>query len=264
MTGRDILAFTYADWNASWSTPQQMVTRLAPANRVLYVDQPRSFLFGFKPPDPQGAGMWAGPRLQEVRPNLFAYHMPHCFLPVGSLPKPVAKATLTLNGRLMAALIRRKLAQLDMRGVVLWNFSPLHGKAVPQLDAALNIYDICDEWVNYIGDEAGRAVIRWVEEQLTRTADLVFVGTDNGKALREGMNPEIHVVHHGADYAHFAQAAEPPTPVPEDIACLPGPVIGSVGVLDPARFDTETIAQLARMRPDWSIVLVGPDRKSVV
>ncbi len=260
LTGRDILAFTYADWHASWSTPQQLMSRLAPANRVLYIDQPRSFLFGLKPVDPQGAGVWEGPALQEVRPNLHVYHMPHCFLPVGRLPLPLAKATLSLNGGVMARLVRRQLEKLGMRDVVLWNFSPLHGKAVPQVPASLRIYDICDEWVNYIDYAAGRAVVRWVEEELTRAADLVFVGTENGKALRHGMNAEMHVVPHGADYAHFSRAAEAETEVPADIARLPRPVIGSVGVLDPARFDTDTVVYLAQARPEWSVVLVGPAR----
>lgn len=260
LDGQDILAFTYADWNASWSTPQQILSRLAPENRVLYVDQPRSFLYGLKGPDPQGAGAWQGPRLQEVRPNLFAYHPPHLFLPVGGLPLALAKTTLTLNGRLLAFLVRRQMRRLGMVDPLLWNFSPLHGTAIPHLRKCLTIYDVCDEWANYVGNVSGRKVLAWIEEHLCRSADLVFVGTENMKTLREVLNEHIEVIHHGADYEHFATAALPDTPVPEDIACLPRPVIGSVGVLDPFRFDVDLILSIARSRPDWSLALVGPPR----
>ncbi|MCC6144262.1 MAG: glycosyltransferase [Candidatus Hydrogenedentes bacterium] len=260
LEGQDIVALTYSDWHASWSTPQQIAVRLAPANRVLYVDVPRSFLYWLKPADPQGAGQWRGPSIQEVRPNLHVYHPPHAFAPVGRLPFAAARRTLEANGRLLARQIRAALRALNMRDPILWNFSPLHGTAIPRLPAKLTIYDICDEWGSYIEDRGGREVTAWIEDRLTRSADLVFVGTENMKARREGLNPEIHVVYHAADYEHFAQASLPDTPVPDDIARLPQPVIGAIGVMDPQRFDVDMIEHIARSRPGWSIALVGPAR----
>ena len=260
LEGHDIIAFTYADWHASWSTPQQVMSRLAPQNRVLFVDQPRSFLYWLKSRDPQGAGVWEGERLKEVQENLFAYHAPHVFAPVGRIPLALAKASLRVNGLIAARFVMKQMQHLNMKSPILWNFSPLHGKAVSHIPRALTIYDICDEWVNYIDNPSGRQVVRWVEDELTRTAGLVFIGTENGKKLREGMNPEVHVVHHAADYAHFATAALPETKAPEDIAALPKPVVGSVGVMDPARFDVDRIVYIAEARPDWSVALVGPAR----
>ncbi len=261
LEGQDIVAFTYADWNASWSTPQQIMSRLVPHNRVLFVDQPRSFLYGLKARDPQGAGAWEGPPVQEVQENLFVFHMPNAFWPVGNrIPLPIAKRTLAWNGRRIARMVTREMVKLGMKSPIVWNLSPIHGKAVPRLDAKLVLYDICDEFANYLPAASGKAIIAWVEEELCRDAGLVFVGTENGKALRAGLNPEMHVVHHGADYDHFATAALPETQVPEDIAALPRPIIGSVGVIDPARFDVERILLIATERPEWSVVLVGPAR----
>lgn len=260
LEGRDILAFTYADWRASWSTPQQIMSRLAPANRVLFVDQPRSFLYNLKPPDPQGAGQWEGPRMQEAAENLFVLHPPHCFLPTGSLPYAAGRAALRVNGRLMARIVARAMRRLNMQRPVLWNFSPMHGDAALTLPAALRIYDICDEWGSYVPHAAGRRLLAWIEGRLIQGADLVFTGTGNMAEARAGLHPELHVVHHGADFEHFARAALPETEIPEDIAGLPQPVIGSVGVLDPQRFDTEMILHMARAWPEWSIALVGPPR----
>lgn len=258
--GHDIIIYTFADWRATWSTPQQTAARLAPANRVLYVDVPRSMFYRFRPKDPQGAGEWTGERLQEVREHLWVFHPPHVFVPVGFLPYGLARQGLRLNGRLLARMVRAQADRLRMTRPILWNFSPLHGKAVAGLPHAFTIYDVCDEWANYVTRKSGKKLLHWIDEELCRHADLVFTGTESGRQLRIAFNGETHIVHHAADYGHFAKALLPETPVPEELARLPKPVIGSVGVIDPARFDVELIAHLSRQRPQWSIVLVGPAR----
>ena len=46
-------------------------------------------------------------------------------------------------------------------------------------------------------------------------------------------------------------------PEPDDQAGIPHPRLGFYGVLD-ERFDTELLDRIAAMRPDWSLVMVGP------
>jgi len=260
LEGFDIILLAFADWRASWTTPQQIATRLAPQNRVLYVDVPRSLFFFLKKADPQGAGLWEGERTQEIRTNLHVYHPPHVFLPTGYLPLPLAKRTLDLNGRLLARLVTRVARDLRFSRPIIWNFSLLHGHAVARIERCINVYDSADEWTSYLRTETGRRIVQWLEEKLCREADVVLVGTENMKAARETFNAETHVVHHAADYAHFAKAALPDTPIPRDIADLPRPLVGTIGVIDPARFDVDLIRYLATQRPQWSIVLVGPAR----
>jgi len=58
------------------------------------------------------------------------------------------------------------------------------------------------------------------------------------------------------DYDHFRRSAEPDTPVAEELRSLPHPVLGFHGwVAD--WVDLKLIAGVARLRPEWSIVLVG-------
>lgn len=263
LVDQDIVCLTYSDWRASWATPQQIMSRLAKKNRVLYVDQPRSVFYFLKAMDPQGAGAWTGPSLQEVEPNLFVYHMPHAFLPVGKLPLPLAKATLKFNGRLMARMIRQQMAELGMEKPIVFNYSPIHGGAIPHLSAKLNAYLIADEWTNYLPDPAGKGVVNWIDEELTRSADIVFPSTENQFARRSAWNPHMHVVHHAADYGHFSKAAQDATELAPEFDDLPRPVIGAVGVIDPDRFDVALIEHLAKTRPQWSIMLVGPPRKDM-
>jgi UDP-galactopyranose mutase len=58
------------------------------------------------------------------------------------------------------------------------------------------------------------------------------------------------------DVRHFAQArnsAEDPV----DQRDIPHPRIGYAGVID-ERIDTELLAEVARIRPDWHIIMIGP------
>jgi glycosyltransferase involved in cell wall biosynthesis len=260
LEGYDVIAFAFADWHASWTLPQQVATRLAPQNRVLYVDVPRPFVYFLRKPDTQGAGAWEGPRVQEIRPNFHVYHPPHVFLPIGHLPYTAGQWALTRNGRLLARLVKKAAAQLGFGKPILWNFSILHGMAVENMERLVNLYDTGDEWTSYMKNTTGRRLVEWIEERLCRQADVVFVGTENMKTRRAGWNPETYVVHHAADYAHFSKAALPETPIPDDVARLPRPIIGTVGVMDAARFDMDLIVHLATQRPQWSVVLVGPAR----
>lgn len=257
---QDIIVFSYSDWRASWSTPQQLMSRIAGTRRVLYVDQPRSFLYGLKKRDPQGAGTWDGPRLQEVQKNLWVYHPPAAFLPLGGLPFPIARWALRMNGRLLARAVRQAAGALGFHEVVLWDFSPLHAGAVAHVPHALHVYDIADDWINYVKGMDGQSLITWAEIYLCQHADLVLPSTENIQKKWLAFNKHSHVVPHAADFAHFSTAADAETVVPEDIAHLPRPIIGSVGVIDPDRFDVDLIEHLSAARPAWSIVLVGPPR----
>jgi UDP-galactopyranose mutase len=58
------------------------------------------------------------------------------------------------------------------------------------------------------------------------------------------------------DAAHFRPAREP-LPVPPDQAPISGPRLGYSGVLD-ERLDLALLDAVARQRPDWSFVMVGP------
>lgn len=121
----DIIVFSYSDWRASWSTPQQLMTRVAArGHRVLYVDQPRSFLYGLKGADPQGAGAWDGAALQPVQNNLWVFHPPTRFLPLGGLPFPISRHVLQMNGKMLGQQVREAAAGLGFRDAILWNFSP--------------------------------------------------------------------------------------------------------------------------------------------
>jgi glycosyltransferase involved in cell wall biosynthesis len=64
------------------------------------------------------------------------------------------------------------------------------------------------------------------------------------------------VAPNGVDHAHFIQALDDATKIPADLAALPRPRIGFHGSLRDG-VDLELIAQVARARPEWSLILIG-------
>ena len=60
----------------------------------------------------------------------------------------------------------------------------------------------------------------------------------------------------GVDVAHFRPARQD-LPEPPDQRAIPRPRLGFYGVLD-ERLDQALLAELAALRPDWQIILVGP------
>jgi len=70
-------------------------------------------------------------------------------------------------------------------------------------------------------------------------------------------NPNSYYVGQGCDLTIFTDAA--PDLLPADVTVLKKPVIGYVGALQKIRLDMELLAFIAEQRPQWNIVLVGPE-----
>ena len=106
-------------------------------------------------------------------------------------------------------------------------------------------------------------VVRAYDDDLTRRADLVITTAENLRASRAVLNPHTYHVANAADVAHFGRALDPTLPLPADIAAIPQPRIGVIGVHD-ERLDVEAIEAIALADPAWQVVLVGPVREGDV
>lgn len=72
-------------------------------------------------------------------------------------------------------------------------------------------------------------------------------------------NPErTYFVRNVGDAEHFNRTLDPELPVASELAELPRPVIGFVGAISDYKLDTGWLLHLAKVRPTYSVVLVGP------
>jgi len=68
---------------------------------------------------------------------------------------------------------------------------------------------------------------------------------------------DVHVIANGVDYALFSTAQTLEGPPPADMAHIPQPIVAHVGRLN-VKIDFRLLAEIARRRRAWSIVLIGP------
>ena len=98
-----------------------------------------------------------------------------------------------------------------------------------------------------------------LEQELIDKADLVFTGGSSLFEAKKDRHPNVHLFPSSVDRAHFAKARGGLFD-PADQEELPRPRLGFYGVID-ERFDIELLDRIAQMRPNWSLVMVGPVAK---
>ncbi len=88
-------------------------------------------------------------------------------------------------------------------------------------------------------------------------SDLVVANSSYLAELASKNNPRSYFVGQGCDVSAFApdEAME----VPTDIAKIKKPIVGYIGALKSLRLDIDVLVNIATKRPDWSVVLVGPE-----
>jgi glycosyltransferase involved in cell wall biosynthesis len=178
----------------------------------------------------------------EVAPNLTVV-VPH-------LPATMAYAdAVPVQKRLLADFF---LAN-SLSAPVLWFYTPAALEFADELPAAATVFDCMDE-LSAFQDAAPE--LRRLEAELLNRADVVFTG---GMSLYEAKRERHHNVHafpSAVDKAHFATARKPLSE-PEDQRAIPHPRLGFFGVID-ERLDRDLVAAVARLRPDWQLIVIGP------
>lgn len=169
-----------------------------------------------------------------------------------------------IQSRFQKRRLRRKLAQLRMQDyLVLWIYLPLASELVGTLGERLVCYDRHDDHTLHPGvHPAVRTEIVRCDEALIRAADLVFVASRRlaDRLINEesrGRAVPVQVLPCGVDVRHFEKALLSTFPTPPDIVSLGSPILGYVGLIQ-ERVDLDLVAYIAKVRPNWQLVFVGP------
>ena len=257
LRGRDIVCVSSLDWDAHWTSKQQIMHRLAATNRILYIEEPVTMLAPLKV-----RALWRRwraliPRMRRVELGLWTLTPPP-LLPFGNV-RPVVNR---LNQWWLAHYVRWAVRRLGFRGYLLWTYLPTSVALVDRLEPAALVYHCVDEHSAFPGF-VDPEVVRAYDDALTRRADLVITTAENLRTPRSALNPHTYHVANAADVAHFGRALDPELPLPPDIAVIPQPRIGVIGVHD-ERLDEAAIEAIALADPAWQVVLVGPVREGDV
>lgn len=170
------------------------------------------------------------------------------------LPLPHSAVARAINRQVLRATIRALRLRLGIRDFQLWTFLPSTADYVGTLGEQLSVYYCVDEWSMFSYLDRAQTVA--AETKLLGRVDAVFAINHALADAKRVHNPATFVSPHGVDHAQFARALDPATPLPADLAALPGPRIGFYGTLQ-TWVDFALIAEVARARPSWQIVLLG-------
>lgn len=152
------------------------------------------------------------------------------------------------------ATIRRLLRRegIDRPILLLWH--PTFRHMIGKFDEALVVYYVYDQYSGYTGGNPNAPDPAEIE--LLERADLVFVLSKELYAQKARWAKNIHHLPNSVDFDLFSKARDEATPVPDDLAAVPGPRIGYIGTMN-EKLDVPLLEHIATARPGWSIVLVG-------
>ena len=245
-----IVCFAPNPWHDIWRNRQHIMIRLARRNRILFVEPGLTMLGDWR----RGRLGWRDlrrPSVQHLQDGLYLYRFP-AWLP-GSRRKAVDEAMRAAR----AWHLRRAARRLGMMRPILWLYRPDQRPWIGEFSERLVLYHVTDEYQAFgFLTEAQRRAIIADEERLLAEADLTVVTSPRLWETRKARARRIALVPNGVDYAAFAAARREPAQEPDDLRAVPRPRLAYVGHVS-LRLDLPLLAEVARARPNWSLVLLG-------
>jgi UDP-galactopyranose mutase len=150
-------------------------------------------------------------------------------------------------------MIRRLFLENGIREYVFWYYTPMALTFTDDFNPIASIYDCMDELSAFKG---ANPRLPYMERQLFDRVDLVFTGGHSLYQAKQHAHPAVYSFPSSIDLSHFGNARSF-KPDPSDQKTIPHPRLGFFGVID-ERFDFELLDAVARRRPDWQFIMIGP------
>lgn len=229
----DIICFSHLRWNFVYQRPQHLFSRFARHFRVFYIEEPlydadQAFLEDSQ--SPEGV---------------------HILVP--HLPAGTDEVTAVV---IQHQLLESQFTRLKVTDHICWYLTPMALTLGGRMAPVLTVYDCMDELSAF--KNAPPAVCR-KEAELLKLADIVFTGGYSLYKAKKHLHENIYPFPSSIDKQHFSKARTVKQE-PDDQKAIPKPRIGFFGVID-ERMDTILLETIARLRPEWNYILVGPTVK---
>lgn len=228
----DLICLSHLRWNFVYQRPQHLLSRCAREHRVFFIEEP---LYSTDYPTPS---------LHVSNPD----H--NIWVLVPQLP-----ANLDEEQAIFAQkrLLDDFFLQTDIVHYVLWYYTPMAVPFSRHLKPLAVVYDCMDQLSAFHG--APPELIER-EKELFHLADVVFTGGQSLYEAKRERHLNVHAFPSSVDVSHFAQSRHIEDE-PLDQAEIPHPRLGFFGVVD-ERMDLELLENIARLRPQWHFIIIGP------
>ena len=249
LQGESIVCFAGEDW---WyhhpHSKNHLLKRYAQRNKVLFVNSITMGLPSMANPD----------FFLKIRRKLKSYlrwlrKVPEGLwvMPPLNLPLYGSRIGRWLNRVLLQAQLRTAMLLLGITRPILWIAIPTAADLAGRLGEKLLLYQVSDKYDANEDSALSAQVIRRYDRLLKDSADVVLYS--GRKLFREATGDNRFFLEQAVDYEHFSELNGAPA---TELAGIQHPVLGYFGSMDYV-MDTELIAEVARLRPDWHWVLLG-------
>jgi glycosyltransferase involved in cell wall biosynthesis len=248
---RDIVCIGSADWETELPVNQHhLMGRLARQNKVLFVES-----LGLR--RPQIAGRDLRRIWRRLRTGLRGVRQIDGVAVLSPLVVPFHghEALRTLNRRLLRFQVARAARRLGMKAPILWGYVPQAEALVEPLSPSLVVYHCVDDVAAQKGVDAEG--FRAAEERFAARADLVLASAPALAERMRTLSGHVLYVPNVADTDLFSTALDGIAPDPW-MEALSRPRLVFQGAIVATKLDLALLAEIAALRPDWSLALVGP------
>ena len=242
--GETIVCISPTSWFDIWRNRQQVMSRLAQQNRIVFV-QPR---------DQKNAD-------SDIPPNIDILFAPREF-PFMSryLPEFLLRWTIPfivkLNNFILYRYLKIKLSQLGIVEPILWIYDPLRVGTLGHLNEKLSCWHVHDETSEFPFKRKIAKNIHSCEEILGQNVDLIFASSKYQYNKRLIYGGKVHLVPNACDYSHFEKNISNNNNIPADVSHIRHPIIGYYGNIH-FTVDINLVYYIAEKLPEFSVVLVG-------
>ena len=226
-----LIALSHLRWDFVFQRPQHLLTRAARHFRVIYIEE--AVRIGTD--KPHVTVLNRGDNIEIIQP-----HVPETY-------------TADAARDYQRAVVDAYAIQAP-EPPILWFYTPMALSFARHVEARAIVFDKMDELSAFKG--APPALVA-LEQELIDLADVVFTGGASMYEAAAHRHSNIHCFPSSIDVTHFAAARGQDLADPKDQRNLPGPRIGFFGVID-ERFDATLLAEVAKAKPEWQFVVIGP------
>jgi len=262
LNGHTILCFGYSTWDFV-RTDRILLEHFAPNNRCVYVEAQGPY-------QGQLRNAWRQVLTAPVCEAVYGDGNGMLVLPappllagvkgeVDLIPRFVTPTLARLSESMLGRYISKAAALYDLRPTMLWLWHPFHSWLLRRWPDTASCYLIYDELHLFPQNAPIARLLSRCDEKLCQAADVVVTSSASQYARRKTLG-NVHLLTNGCDFDLHVKAREP-GPTPAELEGLPRPIIGFIGHLD-FRVDVNLLVAIARLRPDWSLAIIGRIRET--
>lgn len=226
----DLVCFSHLRWGFVFQRPNHLLSRFSKHQRVFFIEEPIFY---------NGEDKL---QIENYNKNLFVV-------------TPYIKEGLSegeINKR-QKQFISNLFSNMNIQRYFSWYYTPMALPFTDHLSPELVVYDCMDELSAF---KFAPPQLTILEKKLFKKADVVFTGGNSIFESKKNSHRNIYPFPSSIDKQHFGLARKEKMD-PADQKNIPHPRFGFFGVID-ERFDIELMDAVAKAKPDWHFILLGP------